>query len=553
MDCNHRYIAFLAQLLLSDSQRPQILLFSPEECRLLLANGKILFVLVDDQSIGIDVFAQRLQDAFKGTNYPNAELVLFSDRRDLEQTLKSTVYQRRARSIEIALSLPDGVIWSSQRFFSWSKLYRSLKLIEHNQSFASESTLQRLQALYEADKNHFRAMGQFQKSFGAKPVIVSWLLLSIMVLMFGLCSLWGDTDYIPTLYRMGANARSAVFAGEWWRVITSIFLHAGMMHLLFNGYVLYALGPFFERIFGPVRFLTLFLFSGVVGNIASLYLGKAPLSVGASGALWGLFGASVSLILRPSELIPEILRVRIRRVTIINILLNAAVSFLPMVDLWAHFGGGVAGFALGLFYVQMPPRREQPDVIGYNLGTLISAAFAILVAFAFYLDMAKTHPWELRPPLALKSIVLPNTRIVLETPKFLGQPLQKKEDFKARWVIGEMPNDPLSIEITVEEIPEVIKLEAIDAMLKGYLDRSQSGRSVLSDREPIFSGNSLHRSAMVHHALPDGGVFVESVSYHLGEIIHMKGATIAETPSYISNWLLELASGKYLSETHANN
>lgn len=127
-----------------------------------------------------------------------------------------------------------------------------------------------------------------------------------------------------------------VAAGEWYRVLTVGLIHGGLMHLGFNMYALLVLGNPLERLFGRTRFLTIFLLSLVAGSLTSLYLNPAnQLSVGVSGALFGLFGAFALVAKRIGADVKSIM-------VIIGI--NFAMAFvLPGIDWHAHLGGLVGG------------------------------------------------------------------------------------------------------------------------------------------------------------------------------------------------------------------
>ncbi len=150
--------------------------------------------------------------------------------------------------------------------------------------------------------------------------------------------------------RFGAKVNALVHAGEVWRLLSCTFVHGNLVHLLFNGYGLWALGPMLERYFGVPRFLILYFAGGMAGSLASLALTPAP-SVGASGALFGLCGAVVILALRHGRVVPSRVRARMLSgmvsVLVINLILGAII---PSIDLWAHLGGvlGGAAAALGL-------------------------------------------------------------------------------------------------------------------------------------------------------------------------------------------------------------
>ncbi|HXW53059.1 MAG TPA: rhomboid family intramembrane serine protease, partial [Myxococcota bacterium] len=218
--------------------------------------------------------------------------------------------------------------------------------------------------------------------------------------------------------RMGANVSARVKEGEYYRLFTCVFLHAGFLHVFFNTYVLFALGGFFNRILGEARYLTIFLFSGVVGSLASVWLGKATVSVGASGAIWGLFGASLTLALFKTTFLPEAIRLRLRRVTIINLIINLGISFLPMIDFWAHLGGGIAGFLISLIFIVRPQSPVVHRWVGLGsrvLASILSLVYAAAIIYDFYVFT----PWINQLAGPTKTIELAHVPFTVEMPASL--------------------------------------------------------------------------------------------------------------------------------------
>jgi membrane associated rhomboid family serine protease len=120
--------------------------------------------------------------------------------------------------------------------------------------------------------------------------IATWILLGIIVIVFIIETLIGGSTETDVLIRLGAKVTPLVAAGEYWRLLTAMFLHIGIVHVLFNGYALVAIGTELERILGWRRFLAIYLLSGLFGGLAS-YAFIASLSAGASGAIFGIIGA----------------------------------------------------------------------------------------------------------------------------------------------------------------------------------------------------------------------------------------------------------------------
>lgn len=141
-----------------------------------------------------------------------------------------------------------------------------------------------------------------------------------------------------------------VAEGEWWRLITAGFLHAGLMHLLFNCLALYTLGTPFEALYGRTRYAILLLISLLAGSYASItFNAENQVSVGASGAIFGLFGA---LLVVGRRLGAD------TRSTLTLLAINAAIAIaIPNIDWRAHLGGLAGGVVVATVYKLIPQRR----------------------------------------------------------------------------------------------------------------------------------------------------------------------------------------------------
>lgn len=171
--------------------------------------------------------------------------------------------------------------------------------------------------------------------------------------------------------------RGAVANGEWWRLITSGFLHAGVLHLAFNMFALYSLGGFLERVVGPVRFALIYVASLLGGSLGIVLLaGPRSLTVGASGAIFGVFGAFAVLQLSRG-MSPWANGIGS------TILLNLFITFaVPGISIGGHLGGLAAGAGVGALLLGINPsqareRQGQLNVFGPVVG---GVAVALLVA-----------------------------------------------------------------------------------------------------------------------------------------------------------------------------
>jgi rhomboid protease GluP len=197
-----------------------------------------------------------------------------------------------------------------------------------------------------------------------KRPVATWGLLGIIAVVFLLEELAGGSTNIGVLKSMGAKVTPLIAEGEYWRLFTAMFLHIGPMHVLFNGYALVVLGTELERLLGWGRFLTIYLFSGLVGNLASYAFGSSfGVAAGASGAIFGLIGALGAFFFRYRERLGAWGRARLGNIlflVVINLAIGAAYR---IIDNWAHLGGLLCGVGLGW---ALAPRYEF-DPIGRRM------------------------------------------------------------------------------------------------------------------------------------------------------------------------------------------
>jgi rhomboid protease GluP len=190
-------------------------------------------------------------------------------------------------------------------------------------------------------------------AFGRHTPVTVLLLLAIAA-GYGLQLFVGDS-----IVEAGANYGPAVLHGEWWRLVTSMFLHGNLIHLLVNGWALYQLAGLFEIWLGSARLLGVYFVSGIAGSLASALISGVP-SVGASGAIFGLLGALISFLLRRHEnLTPQAKSLLMQLVgwAVINVVFGFSVKGI---DNAAHLGGAAAGLLLG--FVLRPRVRPATEL-----------------------------------------------------------------------------------------------------------------------------------------------------------------------------------------------
>ncbi|MFD1038487.1 rhomboid family intramembrane serine protease [Virgibacillus byunsanensis] len=189
-------------------------------------------------------------------------------------------------------------------------------------------------------------------SYG-KPRFTYMLLMINLIVFFMLESSGGSTD-IENLINFGAKYNPAIIDNnEWWRIITSMFLHIGLLHLFMNMLAVYYLGITVERIYGSIRFLVIYFLAGIGGGLASFAF-TVNVSAGASGALFGLFGALLFFGLIHKKIFFQTMGKGLLILIGINIIFGFAV---PQVDNGAHLGGLFAGF-LASAILHLPKKKN---------------------------------------------------------------------------------------------------------------------------------------------------------------------------------------------------
>ena len=195
--------------------------------------------------------------------------------------------------------------------------------------------------------------------FFITPIIIyaNLLIFLIMVLSgFGFVS-FNTTD----LLNLGANYRPAIINGEWWRLLTSTFLHGGLMHVVANMYGLFFVGIFLEPILGKSKYLIAYLLSGILASCSSIWWYDSTVSVGASGAIFGLYGLFLAFLLT------KIFSPNFSKVFLSSILIfigfNLLMGLTGGIDNAAHIGGLLSGFLIGIIFSMILKKQSRNDSI----------------------------------------------------------------------------------------------------------------------------------------------------------------------------------------------
>lgn len=181
---------------------------------------------------------------------------------------------------------------------------------------------------------------QIKHIFSYGKARITFALVFLNLIIFFMLELNGGSTDIDTLVKYGAKYNPAIVSGEWWRIISSMFLHIGALHLFMNMLAIYYLGTAVERIYGSSRFIIIYFISGIIGSLTSFAF-NTHIAAGASGALFGLFGA----LLYFGVIYKQLFYQTMGKSIIFILLINLVFGFLiPQIDMGAHVGGLIGGF-----------------------------------------------------------------------------------------------------------------------------------------------------------------------------------------------------------------
>jgi rhomboid protease GluP len=252
----------------------------------------------------------------------------------------------------------------------------------NNAVLFAQAMAQVVAALEKADRNlHPMHREKYGALLPSRSYLVTPLLVYANVLVYVAMVITGIDALHPTaksLFLWGGNLRPAIADGQWWRLLSYMFLHGGAMHLIMNMFALLYIGMFLEPLLGKFRFTAAYLLTGVCAGLLSITFHANSVGVGASGAIFGMYGVFLSML--TTNHIQRTLRKTMLRSILFFVLLNLLYGMEGNVDNAAHIGGLVSGLAIG--YAYYPGIAKKASLKAQLLVTALSGvAVVILVAF----------------------------------------------------------------------------------------------------------------------------------------------------------------------------
>ncbi len=406
-------------------------------------------------------------------------------------------------------------VWDASVPLPWldTTLKRNPELLEQEVRPLSQAQLEALLEEGRVVVMENRAWGRVMR----RPNPATRVLLVVVLGVFALQFYWsrGNPDGPAILWMMGACDGRLVAAGEYWRLVTAAFLHAGFLHLFLNLSVLLQLGILLERILGTRRFLVLYGLSAVGGFAASALFETHAAGVGASTALAGLIAAVAVMAWRHGSLFASYMVRPLRRDLAITLVLMGVISLIPGISLAGHLGGGVVGAVLmfsgvlvrGVEPVRRDGRRRWETggrVREWRWDWLLTFGSALVVAVmvgSLVVGMTWTRPWELRDPPETTRVSVAHLGLSLELPQRLARPPVIDLERPDAVTFGTLGEDPMVVHLARYAVSSSSELANPRALLEHFA--SAAG---MPDMTPI--------------ELPDGSVMFQGTE-EMGDMIVM--------------------------------
>lgn len=217
---------------------------------------------------------------------------------------------------------------------------------------------------------------KFSEVFSPKKIIFTKIIMLICIFMYFVVAIYGG-NFIDFDANLLAYLGGSYFGGEIWRVVTSSFLHAGLIHLMVNMYSLYIIGPQVETFIGKWKFVFIYLVSAICGGLMSMvFIEPNVVSIGASGAIFGLMGALLYFGYHYRLYLSDAMKGQIIPVIVINLIMGYFLGF----DNAAHIGGLIGGY-LAAMAIGIKNKSTKKDMLN---GSIVLTLYMIFLIYIIY-------------------------------------------------------------------------------------------------------------------------------------------------------------------------
>lgn len=320
------------------------------------------------------------------SNYIHNEEQLMSDLRKVEvirKTIKKKTYSFRSKVLNLLMNTRDEVTLTEEenvlsiKVKNITELKKNKFINDYFPNFKEKVVSKNngivdvLEMTEELNKKTIKEDNELAKIFLKKdqPIVTySIILLNIIVFMLSLL----DYNMIINCF---ANYYVNVKNGEIYRLLTACFVHANFLHIFFNMYALYYIGPMVEKYYGKLKYLLIYLGSGIMGSLFSVVLSN-NVSIGASGAIFALFGSMLYFGYKYRATLDGFVRSGIIPVLFINLILGFIV---PNIDVYDHIGGLVGGLLLSYIFGVYRKCKKKNTINGLIIITILIASLSYML------------------------------------------------------------------------------------------------------------------------------------------------------------------------------
>ena len=263
--------------------------------------------------------------------------------------------------------------------FSSDKIKKYFPEIENKLKFNENGIELFTKITNDINKKNMNEAKQTEEIFKEKTPYVTYSIICLNILLFLLMYIFGNgSEDALTLLLFGGLNKDLVANGEIYRIITSAFLHNGIVHLTFNMYALYIIGKDVESFFGHVKYSIIYLLSIILGSLLSLVFSNGFIvSVGASGAIFGLMGALLFFGYNYRVTLNNSITRQIIPIILLNLFIG---TMIPSIDNFAHLGGLIGGY-LAAMMVGIKYKTTKSEKINSTIVIILLILFLIYMAF----------------------------------------------------------------------------------------------------------------------------------------------------------------------------